>query len=65
MINEYDSVVLVRCVEGIPAGTSGAVLMVFDNGNAYEVEFFDGEESLGMVTVKCECLRLVERYVEK
>lgn len=52
---EYDTIVLRRPLEGrgIPAGTRGVVLMVFEvPTKAYEVEFVDpGGNSLGTFTV--------------
>ncbi|PTU70394.1 DUF4926 domain-containing protein [Chromobacterium haemolyticum] len=61
---EYD-VVRSTCSlgDGVPRGTTGAILMVFASEHPqYEVEFVDSEgESLAVLTVKEEDLELVQR----
>ncbi|WP_082150917.1 DUF4926 domain-containing protein [Chromobacterium sp. LK1] len=49
-------------VDGVPSGTTGAILMVFASEHPqYEVEFVDSEgESLAVLTVKEEDLELVQ-----
>jgi hypothetical protein len=61
---EYDVVRSTRPLgEGVPVGTSGAVLMVFASAHPqYEVEFVDSAgESLAVLTVKVENLELMQR----
>lgn len=52
--NEYDVVQATHSLsEQVPSGTKGTVLLVFrDLPFQYEVEFFDGAESLRTLTVK-------------
>jgi hypothetical protein len=61
---EYDVVKSTRSLgDGVPSGTTGAILMVFASEHPqYEVEFVDSEgESLAVLTVKEEDLELVQR----
>lgn len=39
MIREHDIVTLVEPFEGMPEGTLGEVLMIYNDGKAFEVEF--------------------------
>jgi hypothetical protein len=52
--NEYDVVQTTRALsDQVQRGIKGTILLVFrDSPFQYEVEFFDGEESLGTLTVK-------------
>ncbi len=62
--NEYDVVRSIRSLgEGIPSGTSGAVVMVFASMHPEcEVEFVDIEgDSIAVLTVKEDDLELVQR----
>ncbi len=60
MIQELDTVVLTRDIpaEGLRKGDLGAVVLVHENGAAYEVEFvtLDGE-TLAVVTLPAEAVR--------
>ncbi len=60
MIQEIDTVVLTRDIpaEGLRKGDLGAVVLVHENGAAYEVEFvtLDGE-TLAVVTLPAEAVR--------
>lgn len=62
MINELDSVVLTADVPelGLAAGDIGTVVMVHDQGAAYEVEFIalDGE-TIGVTTLTSNQIRSV------
>jgi hypothetical protein len=37
--------------ETMPAGSRGAVVHIYDDGAAYEVEFFDAGQTIGVFTV--------------
>ena len=60
MIQELDTVVLTRDIpaEGLRKGDLGAVVLVHENGAAYEVEFvtLDGE-TLAVVTLPAAAVR--------
>ncbi len=60
MIQEIDTVLLTRDIpaEGLRKGDLGAVVLVHENGAAYEVEFvtLDGE-TLAVVTLPAEAVR--------
>jgi hypothetical protein len=60
MIQELDTVFLTRDIpaEGLRKGDLGAVVLVHQNGAAYEVEFvtLDGE-TLAVVTLPAEAVR--------
>jgi hypothetical protein len=60
MIQELDTVVLTRDIpaEGLRKGDLGEVVLVHQNGAAYEVEFvtLDGE-TLAVVTLPAEAVR--------
>lgn len=62
MINELDSVVLTADVPelGLASGDIGTVVMVHDQGAAYEVEFIalDGE-TIGVTTLTSNQIRSV------
>lgn len=45
-------------IKNIPEKTLGVVVHVFPGGDAYEVEFFSGGETIGVVTCKKEQLKL-------
>lgn len=54
MIKEFDTVALNEDLPGtgLYAGTEGAVVMVYNDGEAYEVEFFSFEgETIAVETV--------------
>ena len=62
MIKELDSVVLTqdRPDEGLAAGDVGCVVMVYDDGAAYEVEFTTlSGETLSVVTLPAAFIRPV------
>lgn len=64
MIREYDSVVLIAAAPGtsVPVGTKGAVVMVFRDGEAFAVEFFDADgNTLAVDVVPAEALSVRER----
>jgi hypothetical protein len=49
----YDVVMAIQDLENVPQGSTGTVLMVFEDGVAYEVEFMDNEgNTLNIITVK-------------
>ncbi len=54
MFSEYDVVRLKRAKASVPAGTTGAVMMVYDSTpQAYEVEFVDSDGvTLGVLTAQ-------------
>lgn len=43
MFQEYDIILTKRLLDNLPAGTLGTVLIVHEEGKAYEVEFIDAE----------------------
>lgn len=62
MIKEHDRVVLTTDVpaEGLRAGDVGAVVHVYPDGKAYEVEFVTlGGETLAVVTLEADQVRPV------
>jgi hypothetical protein len=55
MIHELDTVVLAHSIDeyGLSAGDVGAVVHVYKNNAAYEVEFVTGEgETIAVLTLK-------------
>ncbi|MBL9023445.1 MAG: DUF4926 domain-containing protein [Myxococcales bacterium] len=61
-LHEYDVVRLLRPLpeHGLSKGATGAVVMVFDNPRAYEVEFCDAEGvTLALVTLEEQDLERV------
>jgi hypothetical protein len=57
----FASVTLTRDLpeSGREAGEGGAVVEIYEDGAAYEVEFFDGAgETIALVLVPAEALRL-------
>ena len=61
-MNEHDTVVLTRSLpdHGLQAGDVGAIVHVYDDGEAFEVEFVDGSGStLALVTVEPPDIRPV------
>ena len=53
----YDVVIALQDLDNVPKGSKGTILMVFKDGEAYEVEFMDNEgNSLNIITVKCAAL---------
>lgn len=64
MLKEYDVIRLKRTTPEIPlpVGTTGTVLIVHAaDPPAYEVEFMDGEDSLGVHTAYADDLDLIWR----
>lgn len=62
MINELDTVVLVHDIEeyGLKEGDIGAVVYVYKNGVAYEVEFITGEgETIAVLTLNSGDIRIM------
>ncbi len=54
MIKEFDRVILTENLEGTPfvRGDIGTIVMIYENGKGYEVEFFAADGStLGVETV--------------
>ncbi len=51
---ELDVVRLRRALPdaNLPAGAVGAIVMVYDDGKAYEVEFCDGAATLALLTLE-------------
>ena len=62
VFHEHDLVVLVREMDGVPAGTLGAVVGVYGSEPAgYEVECrFGADDTTAVVTVGQDDIRLVE-----
>ena len=61
-MNEHDTVVLTRSLpdRGLQAGDVGAIVHVYDDGKAFEVEFVDGSgATLALVTVEPSDIRPV------
>ena len=55
MIKEFERVILTENLKGTPfvKGDVGTVVMIYDNGKGYEVEFFAADGStLGVETVR-------------
>ncbi|MCL4261772.1 MAG: DUF4926 domain-containing protein [Anaerolineae bacterium] len=62
MINELDTVVLSHDLEeyGLQQGDIGAVVHVYKNGKAYEIEFVTGEgETIALLTLTPADIRLM------
>lgn len=62
MISELDTVVLSHDLGeyGLQQGDIGAVVHVYKNGKAYEVEFVTGEgETIALLTLTAEDIRLM------
>lgn len=62
MINELDTVVLSHDLEeyGLQQGDIGAVVHVYKNGKAFEVEFVTGEgETIALLTLTPADIRLM------
>jgi hypothetical protein len=60
MIQELDLVVLMRSIEGkgLRLGDVGTVVHSYENGQAYEVEFMDGDgETLAVLTLASSDIR--------
>jgi hypothetical protein len=63
MITEHSLVVLNkdRAADGLFAGDVGAVVAVYADGKAYEVEFVDGVgTTVALVTLEASEVRLIE-----
>lgn len=59
MFQEYDVVLAKRLLDNVPVGTLGTVLIVYEEGKAYEVEFIDAEgATLNILTVGEEDIEL-------
>lgn len=71
-IELYDSVALTQNMTvpsedddgfvSLAEGTRGAVVMVYGDHEAYEVEFMEGEYTLALVTLSPQNVRLVEKH---
>lgn len=71
-IELYDSVALTHPLvaphedgEGavhLAEGARGAVVMVYGNHKAYEVEFMDGEQTIALLTLSPQDVRLAEKH---
>lgn len=71
-IELYDSVALTHPLivpredgEGVvhlAEGARGAVVMVYGNHAAYEVEFMEGEYTIALLTLSPQDVRLVEKH---
>ena len=46
IFQEYDIVVAKTKIKDVPKGTSGSVVHIYDNGNAFEVEFVLKDSSI-------------------
>tara|TARA_Y100000588_G_scaffold349236_1_gene399470 strand:- start:615 stop:851 length:237 start_codon:yes stop_codon:yes gene_type:complete len=60
MIQELDLVVLLRSIEekGLQLGDVGTVVHCYEDGQAYEVEFIDGDgETLAVLTLDASDIR--------
>jgi hypothetical protein len=60
MIKEYDLVLLTHDIDeyGLKAGDAGAVLIVYDGGKAFEVEFVtDKGDTIALLTLDAEEVR--------
>ena len=60
MIKELDTVILTRDLpeQGLRKGDLGAVVLVHQNGDAYEVEFVTlGGDTLAVVTLPADAVR--------
>lgn len=57
MFRDLDVVVLARDIpaEGLVAGTVGTIVYVYGDG-AYEVEFFEDGNTIGVITIDDEAL---------
>ena len=51
-----------RALVHLSEGTRGAVVMVYGDHEAYEVEFTDGEYTLALVTLSPKDVRLAEKH---
>jgi hypothetical protein len=52
MFREFEAVVAKNELPGVPKGSIGAVLIVYDGKVDYEVEFFDDSwNTIGLLTV--------------
>ena len=63
MITEHSMVVLNddRSADGLNAGDVGAVVHIYGEGKAYEVEFIDGDGStIALLTLEPSDIRLIE-----
>ena len=63
MIAEHSLVVLNgdRIADGLHGGDVGAVVHVYDDGKAYEVEFVDGSgTTVALLTLKASDIRPIE-----
>jgi len=64
MLAEHSLVVLTRDIpeSGLYAGDVGAIVHIYEQGAAYEVEFVDGDgTTIALVTLKSESVRPVGR----
>ena len=61
-MQELDVVKLIKDYKGISSGTQGTIVCEYD-GKAFEVEFFDDNgDTIDVVTIPVEILKLVEKY---
>ncbi len=60
-MKELGTVKLKTDLEGIPAGTEGAIVLEYD-GTAYEVEFFDNNgDTIAVLTTPAGIIEAVEK----
>ena len=52
MYSVYDVVIAKRILDDVPKGSKGTILIVYENGDNYEVEFIDDNgETINVLTV--------------
>jgi hypothetical protein len=71
-IELYDSVALTHPLDApaedcegtvrLPEGTRGAVVMVYGDHEAYEVEFMNGAHTIALMTLSPADIRLAEKH---
>ncbi len=60
-MKELDAVKLKADLEGIPAGTEGAIVLEYD-GTAFEVEFFDNNgDTIAVLTTPADIIEAIEK----
>jgi len=60
-MKELDSVRLTAEFEGLPVGTEGTIVHEYD-GSYFEVEFFDGAETIDVYTTPASVLEVLREY---
>jgi len=52
MFKEYDVIIAKKAIDNVPKGSKGAVLIVYEGGLHYEIEFVDTDgNSINILTV--------------